>query len=110
MQKSKKGGSNSNMGNFEGFTTVTVDEVTESGKVEAVERVGLQYRNGAHCWNGPNRSTLVVLKCGEKDEILKVSEDEKCVYSMQVTTPAVCEYPPVKEEQKEEGEQVKDEL
>ncbi|KAI5286692.1 hypothetical protein KEM54_006587 [Ascosphaera aggregata] len=108
MQKSKKGGSNSNMGNFEGFTTVTVDELVPSGKVEAVERIGLRYSNGAHCWNGPLRSTLVVLQCGEKDEILKISEDEKCVYSMQVTTPAVCESP-AKAAQKERND-FKDEL
>ncbi|WFD35218.1 hypothetical protein MCUN1_002068 [Malassezia cuniculi] len=48
------------------------------------------YDRGQKCWNGPQRSTLVELECGEKNELLDVSEAEKCVYSMRVSTPAVC--------------------
>ncbi|KAI5284106.1 hypothetical protein KEM52_003070 [Ascosphaera acerosa] len=93
-QRSKKGGASSNMGDFKEFTTVAVDEVdADTGKVATVQRLALRYADGAHCWNGPSRSTLVVLQCGEADEIVKVSEDEKCVYSMQVRTPAACEEP-----------------
>ena len=33
----------------------------------------------------------MVLACAEKDEIWKVAEEEKCVYRMEVGTPAVCE-------------------
>ena len=39
----------------------------------------------------PNRSTLVVLACAETDELWKITEEEKCVYRMEVGTPAVCE-------------------
>jgi len=49
------------------------------------------YENGQHCWNGPNRQTTVVLACAEKDEIWKVVEQEKCMYRMDVGSPAVCE-------------------
>lgn len=89
-QNQKKGGSSLRMGRFVRIGTVTVDELTESGDIVAQERVSLEYTNGQTCWNGPARSTTVILECGEENEILKIAEDEKCVYSMLVTTPAVC--------------------
>lgn len=89
-QNQKKGGSSIRMGRFVRIDTVTVDELTESGEIVARERVSLEYTNGQTCWNGPARSTTVILECGEENEILKIAEDEKCVYSMLVTTPAVC--------------------
>ena len=91
-QKSKKGGGNTGMGNFVSFGTLTVDdEVPVDGKgVGSGERVTLKYENGQHCWNGPSRSTLVVLACAETDELWKIVEEEKCVYRMDVGTPAVC--------------------
>ena len=91
-QKSKKRGGDTGMGSFVRFDTVTVDDdVPPDGKgLGSGERVALRYENGQHCWNGPNRSTLVVLACAESDEIWKISEEEKCVYRMEVGTPAVC--------------------
>ena len=91
-QKSKKGGSQTTMGNFVSIDKIMVDdEVPPDGKgLGSGERVALRYENGQHCWNGPNRSTLVVLACAEKDEVWKVTEEEKCVYRMEVGTPAVC--------------------
>jgi protein kinase C substrate 80K-H len=91
-QKPKKGGSDTTMGNFVGFDVEEVDEgVVANGKgLGTGERLVLKYENGQHCWNGPNRSTRVVLACAKEDEIWKVSESEKCVYRMEVGTPAVC--------------------
>lgn len=91
-QKSKKGGSETGMGNFVRIDSISVDEeVSPDGRgLGAGTRVVLRYENGQHCWNGPNRSTLVVLACAEKDEVWKVVEEEKCVYRMEVGTPAVC--------------------
>jgi protein kinase C substrate 80K-H len=91
-QRPKKGGSETNMGNFVGWDTEWVDEeVGADGRgLGTGERVVMKYENGQHCWNGPNRSTRVVLACAEKDEIWKVSESEKCVYRMEVGTAAVC--------------------
>lgn len=91
-QKSKKGGGETGMGTFNRIDSVTVDdEVGADGKgVGSGVRVALRYENGQHCWNGPNRSTLVVLACAEKDELWTVAEEEKCVYRMEVGTPAVC--------------------
>lgn len=44
----------------------------------------------AKCWNGPNRQVDVVLSCGTKNELLSVSEPEKCEYRFKVTSPAMC--------------------
>ena len=91
-QKSKKGGGHTNMGNFVRFDTeVSDDEVPPDGKgIGPGEKLALRYENGQHCWNGPSRSTLVVLGCSEVDEVWKISESEKCVYRMEVGTPAAC--------------------
>ncbi|KAF2837714.1 hypothetical protein M501DRAFT_135375 [Patellaria atrata CBS 101060] len=93
-QKPKKGGSNTGMGNFVRIEKVMVDEdVPPDGKgLGSGERIALKYENGQHCWNGPNRSTTVILACAEKDELWKIVEEEKCVYRMEVGTPAACGY------------------
>ncbi|KAF1987077.1 hypothetical protein K402DRAFT_62765 [Aulographum hederae CBS 113979] len=106
-QKPKKGGAHTGMGNFARIEKVVVDdELPADGKgLGSGERIALKYENGQHCWNGPSRSTLVVLACAEKDEVWKVVEEEKCVYRMEVGTPAVCE---LKEGKGKEG--VRDEL
>lgn len=92
-QKSKKGGGQTGLGNFVRFETVVVDEeVGADGKgLGSGERIALKYENGQHCWNGPNRATTVVVACAERDEIWKVAEMEKCVYRMEVGSPAACE-------------------
>ncbi|KAJ9299989.1 hypothetical protein DTO217A2_8023 [Paecilomyces variotii] len=100
----KKGGARSGMGNFVRFGTVTLDEFNSYGELVPVERTTLEYANGQSCWNGPNRSTTVVLECGEEEEILKVAEDEKCVYSMIVTTPVACNGPGDSNSKKEKDE------
>lgn len=92
-QRSKKGGSSTGMGQFLRFETVDVDEdIAPDGKgLGKGERLALKYDNGQHCWNGPNRRTTVIVACAEKDEIWKIFEEEKCVYRMEVGSPAVCE-------------------
>lgn len=84
--------SNNHMGNFVRFDSITVDEEIKADGtgLGKGERVALRYENGAHCWNGPNRSVLVVLACAEVEKVWKVQEEEKCVYRMDVGTPAVC--------------------
>ncbi|KAF2865929.1 glucosidase 2 subunit beta precursor [Massariosphaeria phaeospora] len=91
-QKPKKGGGHTGMGNFVRIETIAVDEdLPADGKgLGSGVRWALVYEGGQHCWNGPNRSTMVVLACAEKDEMWKIVEQEKCVYRMEVGTPAVC--------------------
>ena len=92
-QKSKTGHGNTNMGNFASISREIVDEeVPADGKgLGSGERMVLKYENGQGCWNGPNRRTDVWLACAETEEVWRVSESEKCVYRMEVGTPAACE-------------------
>ena len=91
-QKPKKGGAQHNMGRFNRFENVTVDEdVTAEGKgLGTGERLAAKHEGGATCWQGPPRSTAVIMACAENEEIWKVMEEEKCVYRLEVGTPAVC--------------------
>ncbi|KAK4956442.1 hypothetical protein LTR10_005966 [Elasticomyces elasticus] len=92
-QKPKKGGGHTNMGNFVRIERMMVDEdLPPNGKgLGTGERIAMKHENGQHCWNGPNRATTVILGCAEEGEIWKIMEEEKCVYRMEVGTPAVCE-------------------
>jgi protein kinase C substrate 80K-H len=92
-QKPKKGGAHTNMGNYERMERIVVDEdLPANGKgLGSGERIAMKHDRGQHCWNGPNRSTTVILACAEENEVWKVMEEEKCVYRMEVGTPAVCE-------------------
>lgn len=92
-QKPKKGGGHTNMGKYVRLEKIMVNEEARAdGKgLGTGERWAMKHENGQHCWNGPNRSTTVVLACNETDEIWKIFEEEKCVYRMEVGTPAVCE-------------------
>ncbi|KAG8529918.1 uncharacterized protein KY384_005399 [Bacidia gigantensis] len=91
-QKSKKGGGYTNMGSFVSFDVITVDEeLPPDGKgLGKGEKVALKYENGQHCWNGPNRSSMIILACAEKNELWRIVEEEKCVYRMEAGSPAVC--------------------
>lgn len=96
-QKSKKGGGGTSLGKFDKFEQVLVD-VAEGEE----SRLAMRYDKGQTCWNGPARSTLVVLQCAEEERIVKITEEEKCVYRMEVGTPAVCEEVTIDERPRDE--------
>ncbi|SCV72067.1 BQ2448_4761 [Microbotryum intermedium] len=48
------------------------------------------YSDGHRCWNGPVRSSRVLLTCGTKNELVSVTEPDKCLYLFKINTPAVC--------------------
>ncbi|XP_016464222.1 glucosidase 2 subunit beta [Nicotiana tabacum] len=50
----------------------------------------LQFSNGDKCWNGPDRSLKVKLRCGLKNELTDVDEPSRCEYMAFLSTPALC--------------------
>jgi len=73
-QKPKDGNSSTSLGTWNGFESPTV----------------MKFTNGEKCWNGPQRSAKVILKCSDKNQLTNVSEPSKCEYEMIFYTPAVC--------------------
>lgn len=92
-QKSKKGHGNTSMGHFKRIDREMADEEEKmNGKsLGSGMRMVLKYEDGQQCWNGPRRRTDVWLGCAETEELWRISESEKCVYRMEVGTPAACE-------------------
>ncbi|CAI9768670.1 unnamed protein product [Fraxinus pennsylvanica] len=48
------------------------------------------FSNGDHCWNGPNRSLKVKMRCGLKNEVTDIGEPSRCEYVALLSTPAMC--------------------
>ena len=98
-QKSRKGHGNTGMGNFAGLEYEEADseERADGRSLGKGRRMVLRYESGQSCWNGPQRKTDVWLACAETEELWRVSETEKCVYKMEVGTPAACDEAAVQE-------------
>jgi len=82
-QKANSGGSVHSLGHFSSWKQ---DE--EVGTPDYYSRQA--FTGGAKCWNGPERSVQVDLSCGTDNELLTVTEAEKCEYLITGTTPALC--------------------
>lgn len=52
-----------------------------------------KYDKGQGCWNGPERSTRVIVECGEETELVEATEPAKCEYRFVVRSPAACPDP-----------------
>jgi protein kinase C substrate 80K-H len=97
-QKSTKGGGSTNMGNFIRVEYIDVEPLApgedgtdgEALDTGATRKLVLKYENGQQCWNGPMRSTSIVLSCSEESKMWKVVEEEKCVYRIEGGNPAAC--------------------
>ncbi|KAG5192906.1 glucosidase II beta subunit-like protein-domain-containing protein [Tribonema minus] len=56
------------------------------------DRTSMLYENGAACaGRGTRRSAEVHVRCGERTQVLDVTEPELCAYVMVVETPAACD-------------------
>ncbi|OMJ26854.1 Glucosidase 2 subunit beta [Smittium culicis] len=84
-QKVIKDGSNLNLGKFDGF----LEKNDADGKAVKDYNVHM-FLNGAHCWNGPNRSVQLIMDCGPEFIVESVSEPEKCVYHITMKSPTAC--------------------
>ncbi|RKP24622.1 glucosidase II beta subunit-like-domain-containing protein [Syncephalis pseudoplumigaleata] len=87
-QQKKSESWSTSLGQFRGWST------EHHGDDDEAKYHTIRFEDGEQCWDGPRRSMKIVLQCGVKEEILSVEETEKCVYSMSMTTPAVCPVPP----------------
>ncbi|CAN6618644.1 hypothetical protein TRVA0_007S02058 [Trichomonascus vanleenenianus] len=74
-------GQYSNLGSYDNV------EINADGTLQ------MHYERGARCWNGPIRRSVIDVRCGSKNEILSVSEPEKCEYFFKMTSPAACQNP-----------------
>lgn len=84
-QKSNKDGAKHNLGTFADWNAgPTAPSGTEQYYSKQL------YNKGLKCWNGPERSVKVDLSCGTSNELLHVSEPEKCEYYFKATSPALC--------------------
>lgn len=77
----------------EGYSTTRLgrwDKFEESYRIMA-------FSNGDKCWNGPDRSLKVRLRCGLTNEITDVDEPSRCEYVAFLSTPALCREEKLKE-------------
>ncbi|GMS84424.1 hypothetical protein PENTCL1PPCAC_6599 [Pristionchus entomophagus] len=81
-QKEKNGYSETNMGTWKGWESA---------------HSSMKYGDGTTCWNGPARSTLVSIECGDEDELVEASEPGRCEYHFTYRTPAACKDPSIDE-------------
>ncbi len=75
-------GSGPRLGSWKGFD--------ESGE-------HMLFEDGENCWQGPNRSMTVRIRCGATETLTKVAEPSRCEYTAEMTTPAACSEERVKE-------------
>ncbi|KAF8239565.1 hypothetical protein L208DRAFT_1386039 [Tricholoma matsutake] len=81
----KHGGSTFSLGNFESWNPSA--DVKPNQPDYYKKQV---YQHGTRCWNGPERSVVLLLTCGTENALLTVAELEKCEYQFTGTTPALC--------------------
>ena len=79
VQKSKSNHGETSIGHWSGWG----DEGQE-------KYLTMKFTNGLACWNGPQRSTNVIITCGIENKLTAVSEPNRCEYEMRFETPACC--------------------
>ncbi|KAJ2914464.1 hypothetical protein MD484_g5925, partial [Candolleomyces efflorescens] len=85
-QKPIRGGTNFSLGKFKSWNPDATPGSPEYYRKQV-------YQNGARCWNGPERSVVVLLSCGTENAVTSVQELEKCEYQYTATSPALCTPP-----------------
>ncbi|KAK9497641.1 hypothetical protein O3M35_004331 [Rhynocoris fuscipes] len=80
VQMAKSGGSETRLGVWAGWQDERLHKV-------------MIYDKGQACWNGPQRSTKVVVVCGLDNAVIAAVEPNKCEYELILQTPAACKLP-----------------
>lgn len=57
---------------------------------KAGKKVELNFDNGQRCWSGPVRNAKLNIYCGDRVDILKVTEPEVCQYYIDLVSPIAC--------------------
>ncbi|KAK3089491.1 hypothetical protein FSP39_004022, partial [Pinctada imbricata] len=81
-QRSKNGGGETSLGSWGKWDG-------PSDNIYSIQK----YENGQNCWNGPNRSVKVHLKCGQDHQLTNAYEPSRCEYAFDFTTPCICATP-----------------
>jgi len=84
--KQKDGGSSTNLGRWKGITYHGNDNDDDDDG----SRV-LSWEDGDRCWNGPNRSATVVMKCGTDNKLVSADEPDTCRYVFEMETYLACD-------------------
>lgn len=88
------------------FSDVQVNDISDTE-----HQLIITYENGARCWNGPLRKGVVTVDCGAENELLAVTEPEKCEYHFRVKAPIGCKINnAVLENEEDSKKEVHDEL
>lgn len=82
----KDGSSKTNLGKFKGIEYVDSDD--SAGHTHT--RI-LKWENGARCWNGPDRSATVHMKCGSKHKLISADEPDTCRYVFEMESYIACD-------------------
>ncbi|XP_003740071.1 glucosidase 2 subunit beta [Galendromus occidentalis] len=78
-QRSKDGGSETSLGRWVRW------EQRDGNRYAA-----MKFEGGTGCWNGPSRSTVVLLQCGLSNQLVSATEPSRCEYQFEFATPAAC--------------------
>lgn len=74
-----------------GFLDSIYQDNTLVGRFSGMDGKSMQYSHGTKCWNGPQRSARIDMVCGHSDDLISVSEPEKCQYVFLISSPLACE-------------------